>query len=463
VKLPLDAALAATAARVRNAGALPAAAAVTTDTRALAPGDLFLALRGERFDGHAFVRDALAAGAAGVIVSDPESLPPDAPALIVEDTLAAYQTLGGLARELLPSRVVAITGSAGKTTTKELTAQLLAATGMGPVAATAANENNEIGVPKLFLGARGDERTVVAEMGARKFGDIAPLVAIARPDVALVTNIGEAHLEIMGSRERLAETKFGIFASGALPVLNLDDEVSCERAGTLGREPVWFAARPAGGDVAHVSGTARALVVSGRDELVLHELGRSRRIPITCTLPGEHNLVNLAGALAAAWVLGADPLALAAAIPSLALPAGRYERRRVGEFALIYDAYNASPAGVVATLTSFAAEPATRKIVVLGSMAELGPEAPQMHRRVGAAVAALDVGALLVGGDFAEDLAAGARAAGVPPERITEFADNAAALEWLRANVRAGDLLLLKASRRYRLEEILSGLEAAHV
>jgi len=427
----------------------------------LQPGDLFLALRGERFDGHAFASEALAAGACAVVVEDAACVPPASALLLVEDTLAAYQALGALARKSLSARVVAISGSAGKTTTKELTAQLLEAAAMGPVAATPANENNQIGVPKLFLGAAGDEAAVVVEMGCRHYGDIAPLVALALPDVALLTNIGEAHLEIMGSRERLAETKFGIFASGALPLLNLDDAVSRHRAGSLEREPVWFAARPrTSAAVAHVSATARALVLEGREELVLHELGRTQRFPLDCRLPGEHNLVNLAAALAAAWVLGADPRALAAAIPSLYLPAGRYERRRIGAYHVIYDAYNASPAGVVATLASFAAESASRKIVVLGSMAELGPEAPQMHRRAGAAAAGVDAQALLVGGDFAEELAAGARGAGFPQERIVTFDDNAAALEWLRAHVCDGDLLLLKASRRYRLEEVLSGLEA---
>jgi UDP-N-acetylmuramoyl-tripeptide--D-alanyl-D-alanine ligase len=215
--------------------------------------------------------------------------------------------------------------------------------------------------------------------------------------------------------------------------------------------------------VAHVSATARALVLEGREELVLHELGRTQRFPLDCRLPGEHNLVNLAAALAAAWVLGADPRALAAAIPSLYLPAGRYERRRIGAYHVIYDAYNASPAGVVATLASFAAESASRKIVVLGSMAEVGAEAPQMHRRAGAAATATGAETLLFGGDFAEELAAGARGAGFAPDSIVIFAGNAAALDWLRENLRAGDLVLLKAARRYRLEEISSGLEAAHV
>jgi UDP-N-acetylmuramoyl-tripeptide--D-alanyl-D-alanine ligase len=454
--------IAATGANVCEAERLPLAAPLSTDSRSLPPGALYVALRGERFDGHAFVAQALERGACGALVSDAAALPPDTPGLLVADTLAAYQTAGGLARRRLEARVVAITGSAGKTTTKALLAQLLDAAGFAPVAATPANENNEIGVPKLFLGADGNERAVVVEMGARHYGDIEPLVAIAQPHVALVTNIGEAHLEIAGSRERLAETKFGIFASGASPLLNLDDRESVARAGRLRREPVWFAARSEAG-AGHVSGTARALVVAGRERMLVYELGRFLEIPIACALPGDHNLANLAAALAAAWMLGAEPAALAAAIPGLRLPAGRYERVQAGELDVIYDAYNASTSGMLATLRSFATEPAGSKIAVLGSMAELGPEAPQMHERVGAAAAAAGLDALLVGGEFAAELAAGALGTGFPAERVVTFADNAFALAWLREHARAGDLVLLKASRRYKLEEILNGLQAAHV
>ena len=178
-------------------------------------------------------------------------------------------------------------------------------------------------------------------------------------------------------------------------------------------------------------------------------------------MPGDHNLANVAAALAAAWAAGAALPALIEALPLLALPTGRYERARVGDLDVIYDAYNASMSGTLATLRSFASEGAARKIAVLGSMAELGPEAPAMHERVGAAAAA-GLDALLVGGDFASALARGARAAGLGSERVVPFDDSAAAVAWLRAHARAGDLVLLKASRRYHLEDVLEGLRAAH-
>jgi UDP-N-acetylmuramoyl-tripeptide--D-alanyl-D-alanine ligase len=451
---------AAAQAQPRSPGGLPLEASVATDSRTLAPGELYVALRGERFDGHAFVGAALARGACGVVVSDASVVPENAPALVVADTLAAYQAFAGCARHALDARVIAVTGSAGKTTTKELLAQLLVAAGFAPVAATPANENNEFGVPKLFLGLDSSVRAVVVEMGARRYGEIAPLTAIARPDVAIVTNIGEAHLEVMGSRERLAETKFEIFGTGAIPVLNVRDAASCERAAGLGREPVWFAA--SGGEGLGGLKVRSALFVS-RTALKFFVAGANvTTYPIRCDLPGDHNLENLAAAFAGAYAAGADLERLAAAVPSLTLPQGRYERMNVGAFDVIYDAYNASMSGTLATLRSFAREVAGRKIAVLSSMAELGPDAPEMHERVGAAAAASKLDALLVGGDYAESLARGARGAGFPAELVINFDDNGRVVDWLRANARAGDLVLLKASRRYKLESVLEGLRSAH-
>jgi UDP-N-acetylmuramyl pentapeptide synthase len=302
-------------------------------------------------------------------------------------------------------------------------------------------------------------RAVVAELGARRPGEILPLAQLARPDVAVVTNIGDAHLELMGTRERLAATKFEIFATGAQPVLNADDPASRERGRDLGGEPVWFAARDV---VSNALPKGRVVVVLGRSTLVIREPGETRHHAIDCSLPGVHNLSNLAAAIAASLAAGAPLQRVIDAIPSLALPSGRYERVRVGEFELIYDAYNASLSGSLATLRSFEREPATRKVAVLGSMAELGPDAPAMHERVGAAAAASGITALLVGGEFAADIARGARKAGYPAQSIVTFADTSVAVAWLRANAASGDLVLLKASRRYHLEEVLEGLRAAH-
>ncbi|MBC5810577.1 MAG: UDP-N-acetylmuramoyl-tripeptide--D-alanyl-D-alanine ligase [Candidatus Eremiobacteraeota bacterium] len=462
MKLPLAEAIAVTGAIATHAGRLPESAGVSTDTRTLVPGDLYVALAGANYDGHRFAQDALAKGACAALVSDRACLPDDAPALVVDDTLLAYQALGALARARLDARVVAITGSAGKTTTKALIAQLAAAAKFGPVAATPANENNEFGVPRLFLNAAAGVRFVAVEMGARRYGEIAPLARIARPEVAVVTNVGEAHLELMGTRERIAETKFGIFATDAKPVLHAFDRASFERASQFAQAPLWFAAESPPWSHDRRSFERFPTVWASRTLLSFDD-GRGRReLAMDCRLPGEHNLANLAAAIAALFACGADLETLAAAVPSLTLPAGRYERARAGDVDVVYDAYNASMSGTLATLASFALEHAPRKLAVIGSMAELGPESSAMHAKVGAAAAKAHLAALLVGGDFAEDLARGARDAGFPADRIARFDDNDDAVSWLRANVQCGDLVLLKGSRRYRLEEVLEGLRAAH-
>jgi UDP-N-acetylmuramoyl-tripeptide--D-alanyl-D-alanine ligase len=447
------AAIAALGARTRNADRLPARLAVGTDTRAVAAGSTFLALQGERFDGHAFVREAFARGAAACIVMDEACLPTDVPALVVGDTLRAYLQLAGLARSALRGPVIAISGSAGKTTTKAYLTALLAAAGIA-VTATPENENNEIGVSKFLLGLEpGDLRVAVVEMGARNEGDIDLLVAAARPGIAVLTNIGEAHLEIMGTRERLAYTKWGLFRGGARAVLNLADEASRSRAATLAARPVWFGT----GDAEPPAGQA-AIVVRDAGTLVVSEAGRRREIVIDARVPGEHNRRNLAAALAAASVAGVAPEVLAPSIAGLEQPSKRYETILLqGDKRLIFDAYNASMSGTLATLDAFAQEAASRRIAVLGSMAELGADAALMHRRVGAAAAEASQ-IVLAGGDFAADIVRGATEAGAAASRVLTYAENAAAVAWLRANARSGDAILLKGSRKYKMEEIAEAL-----
>jgi UDP-N-acetylmuramoyl-tripeptide--D-alanyl-D-alanine ligase len=455
-------AVGATQAMVLERDRLPARLRFSTDTRSIVPGDAFIALRGAKFDGHAFVGEALARGAALLVVSDERAVPRGTPALVVPDTTVAYLTFAGVARNALRARVAAITGSAGKTTTKAFLAQILERATDAPVVATHANENNEIGVAKLLLSASADAAYVVVEFGARHYGEIVPLARAARPDVAILTNVGEAHLEIMGSPERLAETKWGIFASGAHAVLNADDAVSCARAPGLANGITWFGNDPRDAALRHAErfvSLSRVRDLVPRDELRVRDAdGAVRTYPTDIAVAGEHNRSNVLAASAGALALGIAPDRIAHALPELVLPSGRYERIDAGGIAVIYDAYNASMSGTLATLASFAREPARQRVAVLGSMAELGSEAPAMHERVGAAAANSNLDALLVGGDFAPDLSRGARDGGFDRERIVPFATNAVAVAWLRANVGAGGLVLLKGSRRYRLEEIVDGL-----
>jgi UDP-N-acetylmuramoyl-tripeptide--D-alanyl-D-alanine ligase len=455
--MTMDVAVRTTAARAVRAAALPARVRVSTDTRAMRAGDTYLALRGERFDGHAFAADAVARGAAAVIVDDERAIPEGAPGLVVADTKAAYLALAAAARNALRARVIAITGSAGKTTTKAFLAQLLAAAGAGEVVATPANENNEIGTAKLFLSIEGDPDVVVAELGARRPGDIAELVAVARPEIGVLTNVGDAHLEIMGSRELLAATKWELFGAGARAVLNAADAVSRDRAPSLAAPPHWFGVLDHPTPAPAPPG-ASFVALRGDDELLVVDEKGSATYGARFALPGAHNRANAAAACAAAIAFGCEPGAVAAATGALRLPEGRYERTRVGTLDVIYDAYNASMAGTLATLDAFAHERALRRIAVLSSMAELGDGSAEMHERVGAAAGRAGLSALLVGGAFAGDLARGARAAGVAAERIVRFERNADAVEWLAAHAGVGDLVLLKGSRMYHLEEVLDGL-----
>ncbi|MGZ3531457.1 MAG: Mur ligase family protein, partial [Vulcanimicrobiaceae bacterium] len=239
--LTLDVAAAATNAAVRHGERFPEQLHVVTDTRTLKSGDTFLALRGEHFDGHTYVREALRRGAAALVIDEPLAQVDDVPTLLVSDTKRAYMALAEAVRQAYRGCVIAITGSAGKTTTKHLLAQLLSAQlGQSHVLVSPANENNEIGVSKLLLRADNRYQAIVAEMGARHYGEIAELVTIAHPHIGVLTNIGEAHLEIFGSRERLAQTKWGLFAEGAQAVLNANDTASVELSQSLAQPPRWF-------------------------------------------------------------------------------------------------------------------------------------------------------------------------------------------------------------------------------
>jgi UDP-N-acetylmuramoyl-tripeptide--D-alanyl-D-alanine ligase len=454
----LELAVRATGATLLDAHLAPASLRASTDTRTIEPGDTYVALRGERFDGHDFTAEAVRCGAAMLVIDRPEARVAGVAAMLVGETLAAYMALAGAAREQFCGRVVAITGSAGKTTTKAFLSQLLAVAYGDRVLAAPANENNEIGTSRLLLRATNEAHdAIVVEMGARHFGDIAALVEIARPEIGILTNVGDAHLEIVGSRERLEETKWGLFALGARAVLNALDDVSRRRAETLRERPHWFASGASlppfdsGEDV-------RLTAFAGENKLVDADGDRIVEREVAVAFPGEHNRANLAAALAGALELGVPLEPLLAKLPDLQLPQGRYDAIELaGGLRVIFDAYNANASATIAALDTFARESAARRIAVLASMAELGDESQALHERVGEhAAGRVDV--LLVCGEYASAFARGARSGGLAAERIVPVATNAQAASWLREHARADDVVLLKGSRKYRLEEIVEEL-----
>ncbi len=461
MKLPLRPAIEATGATLLDGERAPQLLRIRTDTRTVESGDAFLALRGENFDGHDFAGEAVRKGAALVIVGDAAARVAGVPTMVVKDTLAAYLALARLAAEAFDGEIVGITGSTGKTTTKVLLAALLRMSFR--VAVPPANENNEIGVGRLLLSLSNDDHDVaIVEMGARQYGDVAVLVEAARPKIGVLTNVGDAHVEIMGSRERLADTKWALFSHGARAVLNAADEVSRERAAGLARpeSTVWFVAVPNAAALRDYASFERLIAVAGTERLVIRDGGEVSTYAVETSLPGLHNRFNLAAAIAAAFALGVSAELLIPAIPSLELPQGRYDRIAiVGGPNVIYDAYNANASGMIAALDTFGSERAARRIAVLGSMAELGEESQSLHERVGAH-AASRVDVLLVSGDFAAALARGAREGGLDATRIVAVDGNAQAAAWLREHARKDDVVLLKGSRKYRLEEIVEELLA---
>jgi UDP-N-acetylmuramoyl-tripeptide--D-alanyl-D-alanine ligase len=459
MKVPLESAIAATQATLCDPDAAPATLRVSTDTRALQPGDTFLALRGERYDGHDFAAEAVRRGAAMLVLERSAARVPGTPTMLVEETGRAYMALAGAARSLFHGRVVAITGSTGKTTTKAFLTQLLTAKYGDRVLAAPGNENNEIGVSKLLLQASDSAHdVVVVEMGARRYGDVEALVEIARPQVGILTNVGEAHLEVMGSREQLAETKWGLFSRGAGAVLNADDRISRGRASTLARPAHWFAAVPEDGSLEGYARLESLTALIGAKRLLRRVENRTLSSEVCVLVAGPYNRANVAAAIAGALELQVPLEALTAKLPTLQLPQGRYDSIALqGGVRLIYDAYNANASSMIAALDAFAAETASRRIAVLASMAELGDESEALHERVGAHAAG-KVDVLLVQGEFATELARGAERAGLSPAQIVRVDANSQAARWLRQHAHRGDVILLKGSRKYKLEEIVEEL-----
>ena len=440
---------------VADASALPSLFVPSTDSRTLNAGETFVCLQGPHFDGHDFIAEALGRGAAACVVDDGSKVPRviGVPVVRVSDARAAYLAGAKAARETFTGSLIAVTGSNGKTTTKEFVAQIIGS--RRRVAATPDNENNELGVAKLCYRLDASVDVAICEFGARKPGDIEQLVAMAAPSIGVLTGVGEAHLEYFRDKEQLARTKFAIFAGGARPVCSASDTwsrmLSAEAkldAGTL-----W---------VRLLGDPVMAGIMLEAGEL------RDGRVAVTCgashafaawTLPGMHNLRNALLAAGASILTGVSLEEALDTFGRLRLPAGRFESHTLRSGAtLIYDAYNASPSSMIASLQTFAGVPASRRIAVLGSMAELGDRAAEMHRDLGATAARLGLDELYCGGGFAAELAGGARGAGM--RAVHTFENNEEMSERLARDARPGDCILLKGSRVEKMEQILQRLAA---
>jgi UDP-N-acetylmuramoyl-tripeptide--D-alanyl-D-alanine ligase len=432
-------------------------ASVTTDTRGLEPGALFVALRGDRFDGHAFVSDALGAGAVAALVSDASVA---CPAVVVPDTLRALQRLAAWHRQRMPARVVGITGSAGKTTTKELTSSILAR--LGPTLATRGNLNNHIGVPLTLLRLEPSHAYAVIEMGCNGFGEIALLAGLARPEAGLITNVGEAHLEGLGDLAGVARAKGELFAAlepAGTAVTNLDDS----RVRAL---PSPARRRLGYGRVegAEVRLARRRPSREGRQELEI-ELGAGQTIAPGLELLGAHNAANAVAAAALALAVGATAEAIEAGLGAVTPAPGRLQPRAgAGGLVVIDDTYNANPGAMEAALTVLCEHSgAARLHALLGEMLELGPESRAQHVRVGRLAAGLPLESLVATGVAAGAYLTGAREGGMAGERLAAAETPEAAAEVVLRRSRPGDVVLVKGSRGAHMERAVAVLCAGVV
>lgn len=437
---------------------------ITTDTRSLKPGEVFVALRGENFDGHEFVSVAIEKGALAAIVdfrfdiskskiqnyesrygAGTEALP----LLQVEDTLQAYQKIASWWRSQFTIPVIAVTGSVGKTTTKELIAAVLAT--QGNVLKTQANYNNEIGVPKTLLELGQDHDYAVIEMAMRAPGEIALLTQLARPTIGAITNVGTAHIGRLGSEEAIAKAKCELLAEMSptgIAVLNHDNSRLMATAATVWRgQTLTYGLE--GGDL------QGKLLDNGRpQELPLLDV-EGVQLPIP--LPGRHNASNFMAALAVAKILQIDWSSLTAGL-AINLPAGRSQRYELPHDVVILDeTYNAGLESMMASLHLLAQTQGLRHIAVLGSMKELGERSLEFHQRVGNTARQLNLDALLilVDGADAEALAVGAD--GIPTEC---FSSHAELVKRLKEFVQPGDRLLFKASHSVGLDRVVNQFRA---
>lgn len=423
--------------------------AVATDSRQLAPGALFVALRGARFDGHAFVAEAARRGAVAALVSEPVA---DLPCIRVADTRLALGRLAAAWRDRFPRPVIGLTGSNGKTTVKQMIAAILAT--RGPVLATQGNLNNDIGVPLTLL-RLGDEAHAVIEMGANHPGEIAWLTGLVRPEVALINNAGPAHLEGFGSLDGVARAKGEIYRGlgpRGLGIVNADDGYAEFWRGLIGERPCLSFGLDRPADVQGV------VLDADRNRLRIRAGGEA--VEFELPLPGRHNARNALAAAAAALAVGLDLDAVSAGLATLPAVSGRLQAlpgRHGG--VVIHDAYNANPASLAAALQTLSRRPGS-KWLVLGDMGELGPEAPALHAEAGRQARAAGFAHCYAVGEHSREAVA---AFGAGAWHFPDLDALLAAVTGALAGAPDPPLLLIKGSRSQRLERAVQALVAGEM
>jgi len=427
---------------------------VTTDTRSARTDDLFFALRGANFDGHDFLPQAAQAGCAAAVVQEGRMRPEMQAAfpgglITVADTTAALNALAACHRRKAPAKVVAVTGSNGKTTVKLMIHHILSKRFKG--SCSPKSFNNNIGVPLTLLGAEADDEYVVAEVGTNAPGEIAALAAVARPDVAVITSLAQTHLEKLGSLEGVAAEKasiVGFLSEGGSAVVWADSDVLEEALRPYDRPMVRFG-----------EGPRADLRLTG-----YYAQGRRQRFEINGSfwvelpLPGRHNALNALAAIAVAEKFGIAPAEAAGSLDCFAGADMRLQWMRVGTVTIVNDAYNANPASVLAAAEVLTGIAASRRVMIVGDMRELGPEERRLHLQTGSDIARRGVDLLIGVGSLGRYIAMGAAEAGIAVAAFETFQE---ALQGVPSLLRAGDAVLVKGSRAMGMEKLIDPIRAA--
>lgn len=439
---------AVTGGQILHNGTDVALSGFSTDSRSLQAGDLFIPLRGEHFDGHDYLTQAVRHGAAACLSEDVVA-GLTIPVIQVRDTLQALGDLAHAVRQRFGGPVVAITGTSGKTTTKEMLAAILART--GPGLKSAGNFNNLVGVPLTLFGLCPDHRWAVVEMGMSARGEITRLAQITAPQLGIITNIGAGHLEKLGGISGVARAKGELFIqlpAGGTAIVNADDPQIGQLPLANGVRRVLFGLSP--------EAQVRASAISAADGTVAFTLHLpSAEAAVQLPVPGRHNVQNALAAAAAAWVLEVSLEDIVAGLAEFKPCPGRMELVKLADDVLVIeDSYNANPLSMRAALDALQdlGRPG-RRIAVLGDMLELGQAARELHFEVGALVA-MRADWLFTLGELAREIAAGAAAGGLAAGRIATAATVEELVARLRAVLQPGDRLLIKGSRGMRMERV---------
>jgi len=425
------------------------------DSRTLQPGELFFAVKGERFDGHDFVESVLNQGAVAAVVGKDQigRYPHPQGLLAVDDTLIALQTLATAVRKLWGKTAIGITGSMGKTTTKEAVAHLLSI--KYRVHRTKGNFNNHFGLPLGLLTLEPEYDLAVVEMGMSHAGEIAALARIALPNQAVVTNVAPVHLEFFDSIAAIARAKYEMVE--ALPhsgtaILNADDDYVSQFGRDFKGRVVMFGLK----SVADIR--AENIEIIGAEGTRFDLVCDGMRQPVHSPLLGQHNVYNVLAAAAVALEHGIAPSQIAGTLPVLEPADKRGQVVQVGNVSVLYDCYNSSPRALIAAVDTLAAMPASRRIVVAGEMLELGATGEQLHRDCGHHMASKKIDFLLGVRGLAKHMVDAALEGGMKAEFVASPEE---AGEWLARETRDGDIVLLKASRGVKLEKALDSWKAA--